>query len=413
MKRSGTIVVLSLLSALAFPACASEAVDSGASADSDLVARVLADSAAVYDDSLVFPSALVPSSLRERIVAFQGAIASGKKREEIENVILVGDRSKNAVDVSGKIRPAAGNPFGYLRRALSIRDEGGKTIIQTERASLEEAFAELKASEVIEIGTASSAAAVLPLVTKQYKKSIPLTRFDDIEMFNVRGSTVRLGSGFVSLDVGLGLGAEISDFRLKHVHVNFDAKFTSEFMISAKVEPSVVGSGEQVLSESKWPLGTIGPVPATLSLRVVAKCDVVASGRARAKTDVRATLGVSAGFAYDSGEGVKFLGEGVQFEPARVLPQIETAGTAEVKCVLAPEMSVFLFDGVGPTLSPFLLTRVEASGPPLRTKIFGGAGGSAAFHLQVFGRELARADKSLGSFERNLWSYGEDDLDLD
>ena len=199
MKRSGILVVLSLLSAVAIPACSSESSKGQASADSDLVARVLADSAEVHPDSLVFPTALVPSTLRDRIAAFQAAIASGKSRGDIENVILLGDRSKAAIDASGKVKKDAANPYGYMRRALSIREEGGKTTIVTEQASLDDAFAEFNAGQFVEVGTQTDATGVSPLANQHFKTSIPVTQFDGMELFREGDVSLNLGSGFVSI----------------------------------------------------------------------------------------------------------------------------------------------------------------------------------------------------------------------
>ncbi|HVJ94487.1 MAG TPA: hypothetical protein VM580_32090 [Labilithrix sp.] len=407
MKRLGIVFPLSSLSLFCNSACSSESSPhDAASADSDLVARVLADAAEVHADKLVFPTAAVPASLRERITAFEAALAAGKSREEVENVILTGDRAPSAVDPSGKIKEDAKNPYGYIRRALSIRDEGGKTIISTEHATLEEAFAELSAGQFIEIGTEPTGTGVSPLVTKTLKTNIPPIHFDGIEMLRLGGTSLHLGSGFVSVDVGLDIGAAVAGYRLTHAHVNYNAKIASELTISAQVEGADEWSGEYVITDSKWPLETVGPAPATLALRLVANCELNSSGSAVAKTGVRSAVGVVAGAQYDAGEGPRTSGDGLTLDAGPVLPQVEADGTAKVKCSLRPEFEVFLFDSPSVRLIPSLSTRIEGESPPLRAKLVQGIDSAIGLKLGVFGKNLAEIERQLPPIEKQLWSFG-------
>ena len=188
--------------------------------------------------------------------------------------------------------------------------------------------------------------------------------------------------------------------------MNFDAKLVSELNVSLTADQALEWSGEQVIASGTWPLGVVGPAPATLSLRVIAKCDVHATGRAVAKAGVKGVLSASAGVAYDAGEGVKTMGKGIQFEPGRVSPQIAVEGDATVAVPLTPEVSVFLFDALGPTLSPSLLSRLEATSPPYAAKLVGGLSADVAFNLQFFGRQLAHVDNHVGTNRKGALDLG-------
>src|SRR5262249_2468724 len=114
--KTGSLLFLALVGLVACSGDDSNS-DSGSAGD-DLVGTILAKSAKVEPDRIVFPKEKVTANLRGRIDKFERAIASGQAREGIESVVLVGDRQDDATDASGQLRKGLDNPYGYLRRAL-------------------------------------------------------------------------------------------------------------------------------------------------------------------------------------------------------------------------------------------------------------------------------------------------------
>ncbi len=382
-------------------ACAASPHEEEAATDDAALVSVLADSAEVGPDRIVFPHDSVPSELRERIVRFRAAIDAGQRREDIENVILIGDRAKNAVDASGRLREDVGNPYGYIRRALSIRDAGARTIIETEPATLEEAFSEIEARGIIGLGPASPIQGFRRDTTLHH--TLPILQLDGQEIFREGDSVVRIQRGYVGLDTKIDLGIDVSRFRVQHVHMNLDARLDSELTLDVVAAGRATFSPERSVYRGRWPVGTIGPIPVTLALDTVIGCDIEATGRVQATTGVKATLSAKGGVTYERDRGVQPSAERPVFTPTVLPVTVDASGNASAKCRLEPQLALLLFDAAGPTFTPSLNARVEAKVPPLRATVYGGVSGSIGGTLKVFGRELGSVEAELFDVERELW----------
>ena len=411
LKGSGIPAAFFFLYAITIPACSSESSASGV-ADTELVARVLADVAEVHPDRLIFPSSVVPRSLRERIAKYEAAIASGKSPSEVEKVILTGSRGRDAVDETGAIREEAANPYGYIRRALSLRDEGDKTIIETEQASLEDAFEEIHAGgEEIEVGAPTSPNGLSPLATTPVKKSIPIIRMRDSDIVRHGPNFLRIAEGDLVVDVLSDIGMEMSGWRLEHSHAFFKISLNSKLVLEAGAEASVDLAGKHIIAEKTWPLGFVGPVPTSFSLQLSTVCEGAASAGASVKFGMNAEFVQTAAVVYDRQKGVQSTAPSPDFITEAIEPSHGPYLKADLKCSLRPEMRVLFFDVTGPAIIPAAYTRFEASAPPFRAKLVGGVSGSLGYNLRIFRWELGSYETELFSFEKELWRHGPEEAE--
>jgi len=375
-------------------------------AESEVVAKVLGNSATVLSDRLIFPRSVFPQTLRTRIDTYNKALRVGKSKQEVENVLLVSDRQKDAIDSKGGIKEGIGNPYGYIRRALSYADEGPNTVVMTEQASLEEVFQELDANGMVEVGAdarASQAGQVAPQWSKQFSKTIPVINLDNKDLFEKFGAKVRIKQGRVTLNTKVDVGVEISWFQLKEAHVIVDADADAVFEL--EVLNGLTVDFEKELFQGRWPVGSIGPIPVTAGVTASVKCRLSANGLASATAGARATAAMKAGVKYEKDRGVDGIWEQPSFKPEFIKPtlNLDAAASARAQCRLEPQIEVLLFDAAGPTVTPAIIATLDASGPPVTLALKGGLEVNVGGTLKIFGKELGEFNKTVFETERELW----------
>lgn len=364
--------------------------------DSAIVGRVLADTAEVHPDYLVFDRADFPAALRRRV----------DHRET--NVILAGDRQKDAVDSSGQIREGIGNPYGFIRRAVSIEDKGNKTIVHTTKASLDEAFEQFSEGRIVQVGSEESESGMLkPQYDTSLHYTIPVIDMNGKELYSSGGMTVRLKTGYVNLDTTVDLGADISWFSLHDAHVVLDAIVDSELVVEASLAGPFSKEFSKEVYRGSWPIGSIGPVPVTLGLVATVGCKIEADGVATASAGVGMNIKMKGGVDYDADKGLSPVWENPRFTPRAIAPQVALeGGKATTRCSVRPQLSIMLFDAAGPTLTPDLAAKLDAAGPrPLKATLTGEIGLDVGGKMEIFGKNLGEVNYHLFTVDKQLWKY--------
>jgi hypothetical protein len=392
-------------------ACSTEGEANIEEGEGEIVANVLANTAKVEDDRLIFPREMFPQQLRDRITSYVKEIDDGKKKEEIENVILVSDRQQNATDASGRIREGLGNPYGYLRRALSFRDEGDKTIVMTEDATLEDAVKEIDASETIEIGARDDnekPGAVKEQLSKKLSFTIPAVNVHDKDIWRKGPAFIRIKSGEMKIKTTIDLGVNIHLLKgVTHAHAIISAGLESELILEAGGEAGFSAQPTMdVFGPMSWPVGSIGPVPVTLTLKASVVCDASVEGRFVTNGGIRANVDAQAGISYDRGSGVKPTFEQPRFMPSLVMPKVETSVNGHAQCGLRPELSLLLAGMAGPFVAStgYARVNVDVVPPPMKTNLHAGVTVDVGGKLSVFGKDLGKVvEKQVYSFDKELW----------
>jgi hypothetical protein len=404
--RSAAAVVA--LVAFALTACAADTGSSEGTSGDEIVAKVLANSARVYEDRLEFPKAAFSADLRQRIDRYRAALEAGKTKADVENVLLVGDREERAASADGEIDESVGNPYGYIRRALSWRDEGTKTIVMTEVASLEEAFAEFSANGMVEVGAAPKGLGVSrQALEKKIPFKLPLVKIEDKEILRRGGASVKIKNGSVVVDATVDFGADISFFRLKSAHLLVAGDVDSELVMQAVSDGPFEEALEKEVFHKKYKLAGVGPVSLSMDVVATVACDIKADG----KLDATAGLQVEAaqfqgGVTYTKDDGTKPAFQAPTFKPRVLTPELVADGNATASCTLRPKLQVLLFDRPGPVITPVINAKLALSNPPLKAALTGAMSGRISGKLTVFGKEVGSVDHALPTIERQLWSYG-------
>jgi hypothetical protein len=407
--RAGSFLFMIGLAAIV--ACSSE--DPGVDGSSQaIVAKVMANTAKVEPDRLTFPKTSITQDLRDRIQAYARALADGKKKEDVENVILIGDRQDNATDSSGRLRDSLDNPYGYLRRGTSIHDEGNRTVIMTEEATLEEAVKELDAHEVIDIAAYDPVSGDIKPQTVLNKKlnfTIPVIDVSDKDLWRDGPAFIRIATANVHVDTSVDLGVNIGLFKVNEAHAIIDANVESELKIEAGGEQSFSKKPETKVFGASWPIGSIGPIPVTLNLDTFIGCDFGVDGRLVATTGAKASLKTHGGISYDRNSGTHASFNPPDFTPTLIPPTVDTSVTASARCYVRPELSLLLAGMAGPLVAPEGYAKLSATilPPPLKASVNAGVTVDVGGKLSVFGRDLAELPRAqVFAFDKEIWSSG-------
>ncbi len=391
--------------------CSEEpATDAGTSDAADVVARDLSDAAQVFDDRLVFPRSLIDTSLREKIAAYEAALARGEE-ESTEPVLLVGDRERDAIQADGTLDETGPNPEGFMRRALSLREEGDSVVILTEPASLEEVFTELDENGAIDIGAAPDADGPPGKAPQGARHvdvpTIPVIDLSGVEIYRKGSDYIRLPSAYVHLDLALDVGVQVSALRLQETHVIVSGDVDAEIDVEASIfdVPPVVGIPiEKEVFVAKYPLPPLGPVPMTIALRVSVGC-TVSGGGFHVTGGAGTTMHFTGGVEYTRAGGAVAVGD-VTHEPYVLSPSGELLASKQVtvRCSVDPRIEVLFFDVVGPIVKTQAFADFRFATAPDRLSLDVGLTGHLGGTLRVFGLRVGELSAQLFEQRTQLWS---------
>jgi len=385
----------------------SDAVTSDAT---DVVARDLADAAEVFDDHLVFPSALIDTRLRRKIADYAQAVADGDD-SDVEPVLLVGDREERAVKGDGTLDEASANPQGFMRRALSLEQDGEYVIIHTAPASLEEVFTELDANGSIDIGAAPEGAGPPGKEAQGTQRidvpTLPLIDLSGVELYRKGDDYVRLTSAYVRLDLGLDVGVQVSGLRLQETHVVVHGDVDTELQVEASIfdtPPSVGIPIQKEVLVAKYPLPPLGPVPMTVALRISVGC-TLSGGGFHVSGGIGTTVHFSGGVEYSRDGGVVPTGS-ASHDPYVVDPRGELLESKQLttRCSVDPRIEVLFYDVAGPLVKAQAYGDFRFVTSPAELSLDVGVSASLGGTLRVFGFKVGDLSAKLFDERARLWS---------
>jgi len=358
-------------------------------AESDIVARTAADSALVEPHQLTFPEELIEQSLLDRI------------DDGVEEVLLVGDRSSQAVSSDGHIDLDAGNPFGFMRRALSYQFAGDNIVIATEDVSLEDVVEEIDANGQTFIGAPAGIEERDDVGGARIIELPPLD-VSGVEIYRDGTDYVRLPEARLELSLRVDTGANISLFRLEHAHLDIGADMKAKLAFEARLHASPIRPQLTTeIAKMHFPLPSLGPIPQTLVLSLRAGCSHPAPGLVfSAGVDVQ--TGFNVGFAYDRGEGARPLGD-AEFSANAIGPQVsvDMLEDIEPKCFIEPRFELLYFDLAGPVAKARLYGAVSHETPDVA--LYAGVEGRIGGTLRVLGWHVADLTAQIFDRRKEVW----------
>lgn len=238
--------------------------------------------------------------------------------------VIAGNRSSAGIpEDTDNLGP---NPYGFLRKVTSIKTVDGKTVITTEKATLDEWLEDGDIDYSSTKSLIDGSVTIAPPETQDGKtvttKALHILGDDDKEA-NTSGS----GSAAINASLGgAGAGVKISNaqfkmnakyegyFKVRYKELRFlpdpptgvayKSLLTLDPEVSADIEFTI--SGSETLAEKEWTTKAVviplpGPVPTTLRIEPVIKCSLAAGGSIT--TAINAKIGAHAvsGFQGDAG----------------------------------------------------------------------------------------------------------------
>lgn len=359
-KVIGTSVVCALSLAVA---CSSGADPAPAAFNNDVT---VADGVVVADDGFAADA---------RVSADHVDIGTAGHEAGLANLhpgsILVSRRSFTHPDL---------NPYGFMRRVVTITTSGGDTVITTTPATLADAI--VKGSfDVVptpEPDTVLTMQSIHPLNEPVAVPAGKTINLPDVDILQTGSQNVQqghaLGMGSLSVKlvgntVTIGATPELSGSFDKGRLTAFHSALTVNYDAKSKLD--VEGEGEVALTAEKtlvekhignyfFLIGFV-PVEVTVKAKIGVGCNVFASGKIGASATWHAHGSPKTGVDYKNGAFTS-IGNPTDFEQ-----ETETEVTAEtnvgVKCELPVELDVFIYDVAGPfaALVPIARLSTETS----------------------------------------------------
>jgi hypothetical protein len=361
--------------------------------------------------------AIIDGEAADHVVVQDGSlIFSGKAASLVSNSaagdILVGNRQTTKTGT---------NPYGFLRKVVSVEKVGDDYVVKTTQATLEDAI------EQGEVRTVSS----VPIPSRFDESSTPLSysmqpglRPQDVgglaggeidvsgkilEGMVGGGLSVSVSRGKFNFDPDVDLGIKIKWFKVEEFHAILSGQLALELAIQMQstISTSKTWEGDFFKVTKPLPPLMIGPVPVvvTMVFTVSGGAEVQVSGEQTLEAGAGANSAVTLGGRYQKGSGWSKVSES-SFNLYPIGPTIESATNASVKGFV-PNVGIafMLYDAAGPTLSvsPYAQITVSAT-PPCPWSISGGVEGSfgAKAQVPVIGYTLAEASLNLFDVSEDL-----------
>jgi len=321
-----------------------------------------------------------------------------------------------------KANDGAKNPHGFLRRLTRVRRAGDTIILETAPATLTELF-----PGDVEIGGSAIVEAPPPSAGALRDKTLELTK--RIELPETKLFERQLKSGPVTWDVDMGVDGGYIDFApsvttdiklkgasLQSVKIVAAGKLDADLSMSIRVvakNPTSAESDlqtfEKVLYKAprvRW-AQMVGVVPVweSLEFSVVARCGLRVRATVDAGVGFHASATIEAGGEYRKAGGIKGILEGptLDFTPRW---HADVSGNVYAKCALLPQVTLFVYDAAGPTLTagPYVegaLTRTTSG--PTRWSADAGFSVDVGGKVSIFGHDVV--DEHVTVFDEKLASY--------
>ena len=361
--------VLALSSTIVVGCTGNDAASDEAAAGDELAASsALEDHVEVAADRLVFDSAFARSA------DLSAMAARVRSATPTAPVILVGRRQANAVRPDGTVRSDVKNPNGYLRKAVSVREEGGKLVVVTAPASIAEASQELQRLGMIDIqGDTSNSGDDDDGQTDgwHWQRNYPFTLTD-----------IDLSRTLYERDIGAGIGKVTVGLKDSYLKVtgNVDAMAAGKWIhprgahaiLSLDVEGKLLldgafdgafgaSSGKIELYRQSFDIASVGHFPLTFDFVVTGQCDLAANGKADAQVGgtMHGVLNAGAQYSSDDGMSMVWKRDWPQLEP--VGPTLTSAARVEGKCGVTATATIHLFDALGPDATATIALAVDAN----------------------------------------------------
>lgn len=352
-------------------ACSSSGSNSPPRDTSDPDEVVLVDDVTTFDASSADDVTVLPDRL----------LMPMSTHPEIEKAkagdILVGDRGSS---------PDSPNRTGFLRRIVSVDEDGDDYVVTTEMATLTEV---IRKGEFNVVASTADATDIRPTVSTRSFGPGLRTQGKSIELVDISGTTLidetqsvtlpgtqktigyqvwaKVATGKIEFkpdfDVGAKIEPDLSNLlgSVKEAHVIGEGQLDGELLLDVGLELQsnatgediaqlianrITGSADNVLAQYDFSLGSgkVGPIPIPVNGQFKASviCDFKWGGGVQVLAGGKASAQVKAGFRYQDGAFSPVWDHSESLD--QLGPDWTINGDVMLKCTLRPEFHINLFD---------------------------------------------------------------------
>jgi len=294
---------------------------------------------------------------------------------------------------------------GYLRRVLSVEQQGNQLTVATENASLTDAIQDGSYSQVIDLAGASGKADS-PFETSHHGLNNVVDLSGTVLYQGQAGGAdvrIEITNGGVSFEPEVKIDADIGWFKITYFRAAAVGNLDFDIDVLAQVSDSVSKSDEVEVASYTHPFaGAIGPVPVVGYVEVGFyagyELEANAEGSVTAGFDSGASLTVGAEYSGGSWSDIWDPQLSANVHP----PEWTISGDVKVRAYVRPQVKTIFYAIGGPSLDVEPYLAFEGSFPPPCYELSAGLSGHIGFHLEVFMFSLAEYKAELFDWSKVL-----------
>jgi len=310
--------------------------------------------------------------------------------------------------IVGDATPAA--PYGFLRKIVSVSNNGGQVDVQTAPATIDEAVqqGEVSVSQVLMpsnlvqptlaegVQVVNAPSAVFNTIQIQLNNVV---LYDQDGNANTTNDQIN-ANGRVSLVPSVDFRLKVQNFQLKELYFTMTASQTAQLKIGSKVAVTVKAEPPPLANIPMGPLFlTIGTFPVTVYPVLTVVVGIDGSVSASVSTGVTQTLSQTAGLSYANGNWspIQRFSNQFQYDP------LTSSSALSFKAYIGAKLKILLYGAVGPDIALNTYLKLEAPLPqPSLWKLYGGLEVPVGISIDIFSHVIASYSAVVINYQRLL-----------
>lgn len=310
---------------------------------------------------------------------------------------------------------AATNPIGFIRKIVSVSEEGDEIVIETEAATLADAFescdmvATVALSDFADLDFVSADGARIspkPESDSEEPEAEPSIAFDagGVVLFDGNGVKATLSKATFQFAPSFNFDLDASVLKgLKRLSAVASGSQSAELEVKLETTAQVDKSFEKEFAAAPIPI-PLGPLVVTATPKLIIGCEVVIPSGLSVTAGVKQTSNVAIGVEYTKEDGVSPIAQS-SFTLTRLGPNFNTGKPVEARCFIRPELHaglniVVASAGVTMALEGFADVSASVTNNVCKVDMNLGVEGTVGVNATAFGFEAL--DEDLTIFTKNV-----------
>lgn len=307
---------------------------------------------------------------------------------------------------------AATNPIGFIRKVVSVSEDGDELVIETEAATLADAFESCDMVATIALSDFEDLDFVAEDGTKLSPKSSGEPEAEPNISFNKAGTILFDADGLKATltkanfqfapSFNFDLDASVIG-GLKRLSAVATGNQSAELEVKLETTEAIDKSVEKVFSAPPIPI-PLGPLVVTATPKLVLGCELNVPSGMNVVAGVKQTSSVAIGAVYTKEDGLDPVAQS-NFTLNRLGPTFNTGNPVEARCYIRPELHaglniVVANAGVKMALEGFADVSANVNNNVCKLDMDLGVKGTVGVNATAFGFEVV--DQELTLFTKNV-----------